>query len=57
MRTFLKQYNTLKLDQFGVIQITKGDILFISNTGFVLVVPNFFPRFDDCLGKWKLICT
>jgi hypothetical protein len=37
----------------------KGDILFISDTSFVLVVPDFFPRSDDWLGKRKLnfICT
>jgi hypothetical protein len=37
----------------------KGNILFISNTGFVLAMHDFFSRFDDPLGKKKLIffCT
>jgi hypothetical protein len=32
----------------------KGDILFISDTGYVSIVPDFFPRSDDWLGKRKL---
>jgi hypothetical protein len=32
----------------------KGDFLFISDTGSVLIVPDFFPRFDDWLGKRKM---
>jgi hypothetical protein len=35
----------------------KGDILFIYDTGSMLVLPDLFPRFDDSLGKRKLNCT
>jgi hypothetical protein len=46
---------SLELDQLGATRNMKDGIIFISDTSFVLIIYDFFPRSDDFLGKRKAI--
>jgi hypothetical protein len=47
----LKESYTLEVDWSGIVGNMKGNFLIISKSCFVFVVVDFFPRFDDRLGK------